>query len=125
MLRRFNKGSRQRFAAAQRLERIYSVAIGTGQLVVCGVGTFVTAKREPAMWRIPADGGHVRHGPTYRRGASSFDHAAAQAILEQAFLVAPFCSVGGEEQIADWQIKRDSTYRGIIEIVRRRHDCRR
>ena len=40
-------------------------------------------------------------------------------ILEQAcFGCAGFAALGGEEQaIAGWQIKRDETYRGIIEIV--------
>ncbi|MEX0806420.1 MAG: hypothetical protein WD688_24345, partial [Candidatus Binatia bacterium] len=46
---RFGKGSRQRIAVAQRLERIYSVAVGMGQLARFVVfGSFVTAKREPA-----------------------------------------------------------------------------
>jgi hypothetical protein len=46
---RFGKGTRQRIAVAQRLERIYSVAIGTGQLARFVVfGSFVTAKSEPA-----------------------------------------------------------------------------
>ncbi|MGH7830057.1 MAG: DUF6932 family protein [Candidatus Binatia bacterium] len=48
-LRRFGKGSRQRFAVAQRLERIYRVSLDTGQLARFVVfGSFVTAKREPA-----------------------------------------------------------------------------
>jgi predicted nucleotidyltransferase len=48
-LRRFGKESRQRFAAARQLERIYRVAVGTGQLARFVVfGSFVTAKREPA-----------------------------------------------------------------------------
>ena len=47
-LRRFAKGSRQRFAVAQRLERIYHVAVGTGHLARFVVfGSFVSAKKEP------------------------------------------------------------------------------
>jgi hypothetical protein len=48
-LRRFGTGSRQRVAVAQRLERIYHISIGTGQLARFVVfGSFVSAKREPA-----------------------------------------------------------------------------
>ncbi len=48
-LRRFRKGSRQRFAVTQRLERIYRVAVSTGHLARFVVfGSFVSTKREPA-----------------------------------------------------------------------------
>ncbi|MBI3000940.1 MAG: hypothetical protein HYY46_21190 [Deltaproteobacteria bacterium] len=48
-LRRFGKRSRQRFAVAQRLERIYRVSVDNGQLARFVVfGSFVSAKREPA-----------------------------------------------------------------------------
>jgi len=49
-LRRFGKGSRQRVAVAQRLERIYGVALGTSQLARFVVfGSFVS-------WQIKRDG---------------------------------------------------------------------
>jgi len=48
-LRRFGKGSWQRVAVAQRLERIYRFSVGTGQLARFVVfGSFISAKREPA-----------------------------------------------------------------------------
>ena len=48
-LGRFGKGSWQRVAVAQRLERIYRFSVGTGQLARFVVfGSFVSAKREPA-----------------------------------------------------------------------------
>ena len=48
-----------------------------------------------------------------------FDHAAAQAHFgASVFWLRRLAALGGEEQaIAGWQIKRDGTYRGIIEIV--------
>ena len=48
-----------------------------------------------------------------------FDHAAAQAHFgASVFWLRRLAALGGEEQaIAGWQIKRDGTYKGIIEIV--------
>ena len=47
-----------------------------------------------------------------------FDHAAAQAHFgASVFWLRRIATPGGEEQaIADWQIKRDGTRRGIIEL---------
>ena len=49
-----------------------------------------------------------------------FDHAAAQAHFgASVFWLRRLAALGGEEQvIAGWQIKRDGTRRGIIEIVK-------
>ena len=120
-LRRFGKGSRPRFAVAQRLERIYHVAFGTGQLARFVIfGSFVTAKTEPAdvdvflLMEDPFDMGQLTG-----EARVLFDHAAAQAHFgASVFWLRRFAVLGGEEQaIAGWQIKRDGTYRGIIEIV--------
>jgi hypothetical protein len=48
-----------------------------------------------------------------------FDHATAQAYFgASVFWLRRLAALGGEEQtIAEWQIKRDGTRRGIIEIV--------
>lgn len=48
-----------------------------------------------------------------------FDHAAAQAHFgATVFRLRRLAALGGEEQaIAGWQVKRDGTRRGIIEIV--------
>jgi hypothetical protein len=48
-----------------------------------------------------------------------FDHAAAQAHFgASVFWLRRVAALGGEEQtIAGWQIKRDGTRRGIIEIL--------
>ena len=120
-LRRFGKGSRQRFAVAQRLERIYHVAFGTGQLARFLVfGSFVTAKREPAdvdVFLLMEDTFDV--GQLTGEARVLFDHAAAQAHFgASVFWLRRLAALGGEEQaITGWQIKRDGTYRGIIEIV--------
>jgi len=51
-----------------------------------------------------------------------FDHAAAQAHFgASVFWLRRLAALGGEEEtIAGWQIKRDGTRRGIIEIVKER-----
>ena len=120
-LRRFGKGSRQRFAVAQRLERIYRVSVGTGRLARFVVfGSFVSAKREPAdvdVFLLMEDTFDMRQLSGEARVL--FDHAAAQAYFgASVFWLRRLAALGGEEQaIAGWQIKRDGTCRGIIEIV--------
>jgi hypothetical protein len=120
-LRRFGKGSRQRFTVARRLERIYRVAVGTGQLARFVVfGSFVTAKREPAdvdVFLLMEDTFDIRQLTGEARVL--LDHAAAQAHFgASVFWLRRLAALGGEEQaIAGWQIKRDGTYRGIVDII--------
>jgi len=121
ILRRFGKGSWQRFAVAQRLQRIYRVSVGTGKLARFVVfGSFVSDKREPADVDVL-----LLMEDTFDMGRLTgearilFDHAAAQAHFgASVFWLRRFAALGGEEQFIDgWQIKRDGTFRGIIEIV--------
>lgn len=106
---------------AQRLERINPVAIGTGQLSRFVVfGSFVTAKREPAdvdVFLLMEDAFDL--GQQTGETRILFDHAAAQAHFgASVFWLRRLAALGSEEQaIADWQIKRDGTLRGIVEIV--------
>ena len=121
MLSRFGKGSRQRIAVAQRLERIYRVAIGTGQVARFLVfGSFVTAKSDPDdvdVFLLMDDAFDMSRLTGETRVL--FDHAAAQAHFGASmFWLRRIAALGGEERaIADWQIKRDGTFRGIVEIV--------
>jgi hypothetical protein len=120
-LRRFGKGSWQRFAVAQRLERIYHIAFATGQLARFVVfGSFVSAKKEPAdvdVFLLMEDTFDV--GQLTGEARVLFDHAAAQAHFgASVFWLRRLAAFGGEEQaVAGWQIKRDGTRRGIIEIA--------
>lgn len=120
-LRRFGEGSRQRIAVAQRLARIYQVSVGTGNLARFVVfGSFVSAKREPADLDV-----FMLMEDTFDMGKLSgearvlFDHASAQAHFgASVFWLRRLAALGGEDQaITEWQIKRDGTRRGIIEIV--------
>ena len=115
-LRRFGKGSRQRLAAARRLERIYRLAVGTSQLARFVVfGTFVTAKTEPGDVDV-----FILMKDTFDMGQLTgesrvlFDHAGAQAHFgASVFWLRRLAALGGEEDaIAGWQIKRDGTCRG-------------
>jgi hypothetical protein len=123
-LRRFGKGSRQRVAVAQRLERIYQISIGTGQLAWFVVfGSFVTAKRDPAdvdVFMLMEDTFDL--GLLTGEARLLFDHAAAQAHFgASVFWLRRLAALEGEEQaIAGWEMKRDGTRRGIIEIVKER-----
>jgi hypothetical protein len=120
-LRRFGKGSRQRIAVAYRLQRIYRLAFGTGQLARFVLfGSFVSAKREPAdldVFLLMDD--LFDMGQLTGESRILFDHGAAQAHFgASVFWLRRVAALGGEEQtIAGWQIKRDGTRRGIIEIV--------
>ena len=120
-LRRFGKGSRQRVAVAQRLERIYRASTGTGQLARFVVfGSFISAKREPAdvdVFLLMEDTFDM--GQLTGEARVLFDHAAAQAHFgASVFWLRRLAALGGEEQaIVGWQIKRDGTFRGIIEVV--------
>jgi predicted nucleotidyltransferase len=121
VLDRFGKGSRQRIAVGQRLERIHRIAVATGQVARFVVfGSFVTAKRDPADVDV-----FLLMENTFDMGQLAgearvlFDHASAQAHFgASVFWLRRLAALGGEEQaIAGWQVKRDGTFRGIVEIV--------
>ena len=120
-LRRFGKGSWQRVAVAQRLERIYRFSVGTDQLARFVVfGSFISAKREPAdvdVFLLMEDTFDM--GQLTGEARVLFDHAAAQAHFgASVFWLRRLAALGGEEQvIAGWQMKRDGTCKGIIEIA--------
>ena len=98
---------------AQRLERIYRVSTGTGQLARFVVfGSFVSAKREPAdvdVFLLMEDTFDM--GQLTGEARVLFDHAAAQAHFgASVFWLRRLAALGGEEQaIVGWQIKRDGT----------------
>ena len=121
LLDRFGKRSRQRVAVAQRLERIYRVSIGTGQLARFVVfGSFVSSKRDPAdvdVFLLMENAFDM--GQLTGEARVLFDHAAAEAHFgASVFWLRRLAALGGEEQaISAWQIKRDGARRGIIEIV--------
>ena len=118
---RFGIGSARRKILALRLERIYRLAAQTGHLARFVVfGSFVTEKSEPNdvdVFMVMDDDFDVgRLAGEIRR---LFDHTAAQDHFgASVFWVRRFAALGGEQTaIEDWQIKRDGTQRGIVEIT--------
>ncbi len=83
-------------------------------------GSFVTAKSEPNdvdIFMVMEDNFNV--GQLTGEAALLFDHAAAQDHFgASVFWLRRLAALGGEQAaIEDWQVKRDGTTRGIIEII--------
>lgn len=95
--------------------------MATGQVARFVVfGSFVTAKRDPAdvdVFLLMEDTFDMLQLTSEARVL--FDHASAQAHFgASVFWLRRLAALGGEEQaIAGWQVKRDGTFRGIVEIV--------
>lgn len=120
-LERFGRGSVRRRALANRLTRIYELAVSTGQLARFIVfGSFVTAKAEPNdvdivllmedAFDLASVSGEV---------ALVFNHMEADARFGASiFWTRRSFAFGGEEAMVEyWQIRRDGGKRGIVEIV--------
>ncbi len=120
-LNRFGMGSAQRKTVAQRLERIYHVARGTGHLARFVVfGSFITDKVDPNdvdVFMLMEDSFDASQ-PT-GEARLLFDHLAAQAHFgASVFWVRRMAAFGGEQAMVEyWQVKRGGGQRGIIEII--------
>ena len=121
VLARFGAGSPQRLAAAGRLERVYGLAHGTGDLARFVVfGSFVTAKPDPndvdvfMVMHDSFDAASLRGEP-----ALVFDHTAADAHFgASVFWLRRLAALRGEQTTIEyWQMKRGGGRRGIVEIV--------
>jgi hypothetical protein len=117
----FGTGTPKRRVNALRLERIYRLAAATGQLRRFVVfGSFVTTKSEPNdidVFMLMED----TFDAEQLTGESRllFDHITAQTYFGcSLFWVRHLAALHGEEAaIKQWQIKRDGTERGIVEII--------
>jgi hypothetical protein len=117
----FGVGSVRRRLVAERLERIHGLASSTGQVARFMVfGSFVTAKRDPGdvdIFMIMEDSFEIDQvtGET----AMVFDHQTAQNIEgASVFWIRRMAAIGGEQAAVEhWQIKRDKTRRGIVEVT--------
>ncbi len=118
---RFGAGSQQRIAVADRLERIYRLARGTGHLARFVVfGSFVTRKPEPNdvdLFLVMDDAFNAGELPG--EAALLFDHAAADSYFgASVFWVRRLAALAGEQATVEyWQVKRGGGRRGIVEIV--------
>ena len=119
---RFGSGSHQRKRVVQRLERIHQIASQTGHLDRFVVfGSFVTDKHAPNdvdVFMIMDD--NFDMGSLVGEPRLLFvDHGSAQDHFgASVFWMRRMAAIGGEQAaIEDWQIKRDGTERGIVEIT--------
>jgi hypothetical protein len=121
IIEHFGDSTLQRRIVARRLERIYQLARSTGHLARLIIfGSFVTAKPEPndvdifLLMEDTFDSSQVTG-----EAAVIFDHAAAQNYEgASVFWIRRMAALGGEPAALErWQIKRDQTQRGIVEII--------
>ena len=123
VLNHFGVGSLQRRVVAQRLVRIYDLASGTGRLARFIIfGSFITAKPDPNdvdIFLLMEDS----FAPQQVSGEAEiiFDHLASQEYEgASVFWLKKSGAIGGEQKAAeDWQVKRDQTRRGIVEVIGR------
>lgn len=121
ILQHFGTGTVRRDLLGQRLERIYTLANGTGKGARFIVfGSFVTAKPSPNdvdIFLLMEDSFDVDH--VYGEMALIFDHQEAQNILGASiFWIRKLAAISGEQEAVEyWQIKRDNTRRGIVEVI--------
>ena len=122
ILQHFGTETVRRDLLGQRLQRIYMLANSTGKVARFIVfGSFVTAKPAPGdvdvflLMEDSFDADQVRG-----EAALIFDHQEAQNVLgASVFWVRKLAAIGGEQEAVEyWQIKRDNTRRGIVEVIR-------
>lgn len=120
-LERFGEGSAQRRIVADRLSRLYRLAVSTGQLARFVVfGSFVTAKAEPNdvdIIILVEDSFDL--ATLTGEAALLFQHREADAQFgASVFWTRRAGAIGGEQaMIEHWQIRREGGKRGIVEIV--------
>ena len=120
-LQHFGTGTVQRYLLGQRLERIYMLANSTGKVVRFIVfGSFVTVKPAPGdvdVFLLMEDAFDVDQ--VYGEVSVIFNHQEAQNVLgASVFWIRKIAAIGGEQEAIEyWQIKRDNTQRGIVEVI--------
>jgi hypothetical protein len=121
VIARFGKSTHQRRLLAQRLQRIFSTAQATGYLKhFILFGSFITNKPEPNdidVFLIMLN----TFEPNNLTGESKliFNHMGAENYEGASiFWIREEAAIGGEQaMIEHWQLKRNKTRRGIIEII--------
>jgi hypothetical protein len=121
VIEHFGKGTPQRRVVARRLEHIYALVAQTGYLARFIIfGSFVTDKPDPAdvdvflLMEDTFDASRLS-GET----ALIFDHVAAQNYEGASiFWIRRLAALEGEQAALEyWQLKRDGTKRGIVEVI--------
>ena len=121
ILRHFGTGTLQRERVGQRLERIFMLANSTRQVARFIVfGSFVTAKPYPDdvdIFLLMEDSFDVTQ--VHGEAALVFDQQKAQnALGASIFWIRKQMIISNEQEaVEDWQIKRDKSRRGIVEVI--------
>jgi hypothetical protein len=121
-LARFAFGSGRRNVLGQRLARVYEIAANTGHLSRFIVfGSFVSDKPDPNDVDVfmVMDDNFDMTSLTGEPRTLYADHSAAQNHFGcSVFWLRHLAAIGGEQAaIEDWQLMRDGTRRGILEIT--------
>jgi uncharacterized protein DUF6932 len=122
VVQRFGGGTTMRQTATASLLRIYHAAQGTGKLErFIILGSYITAKTEPNdvdIVLVMADDFQYQHCSGEVRDLFVHDQANVTfgAIV---FWVRPAAILIGtlDDFVAHWQVKRDKTRRGIVEVT--------
>lgn len=121
VLQHFGTSTAKRLQVAQRLERIHNIASATGKVARFVIfGSFITNKPEPNDVDIFIIMENDFDARTLTGEAQIlFDHLRCQSYFgASVFWVRRIAAWGGEQSaIEDWQIKRDGSKRGIVEII--------
>jgi hypothetical protein len=122
VLARFGRGTTARQAATASLLRIHDIAKGTGKLQRFVIfGSYVTAKAEPNdvdVVLVMDDDFRFEECRDETRDLFIHDQATAK-FGGSVFWVRPAAILTGtlEGFIAHWQVKRDKSRRGIVEVT--------
>ncbi len=120
-LEHFGEGSLQRRLVARRLAKIYELAKGTNQLLRFIVyGSFVTNKPNPNdvdVFMLMKDNFDPEN--VFGKTRLLFKHLTTQKYEGASIFWATKSGIIGsaDSLIEGWQIKRDKTMRGIIEVI--------
>jgi hypothetical protein len=121
VLKQFGQATAQRKLVGMRLERVYKLAATAGHVKRFIVfGSFITAKPDPNdvdVFLVMDDAFDLNQVAGEAR--LLFEHTLAQAHFGASiFWLRRMVALPNEEQaIASWQLKRDGTRRGIVEIT--------
>lgn len=122
VVQRFGSAGGQRMVCTQRLSHVYELAKRTGHLQEFVVfGSYVTTQANPNdidVILVMDDAFRLDECPIESRGL--FDHAVAQARHgASVFWLRPGLLIGESvnDFIAYWQVKRDGSSRGIVEVI--------
>ena len=121
VLQYFGTSTLQRRVVACRLERIYDAALSAGQVARFVIfGSFVTAKPDPRVvdiFMLMEDTFDVSQ--IVGEAKIIFDHMAAENVEgASVFWIRRAAASGGEQiTVEHWQINRDRTKRGVVEVI--------